>query len=72
MGTLDEGALVELFSMVFGCGVDVANEEFDIALLIEGLVALYENQPSIQRLANRFFSVKPSTSTEEDSSMPSE
>ncbi len=69
---LDEDALCELFSMIFGCPMDVANEEFDIALLVDGVVALYDNQPAIKRLVNRFFSVSRQPDTGDGSSMPSE
>lgn len=72
LGGLDEDALCELFSMVFGCPIDVANEHFDVALLIDGIVALYNNQPAIKRLVERFFSVSKPTSTSDDSSTPSE
>ncbi len=71
LGGLDEDALCELFSMIFGCPMDVANEEFDIALLVDGVVALYNHQPAIKRLVNRFFSVSKQPVIGEDSSTPS-
>ena len=60
---LDENALLELFDVLFGCGLDVAREEFDIAILIDGAVVMYENSPAIKRVMSRFFSVSSSTST---------
>ena len=59
----DADALLELFSLLFGCGMDVAREEFDISVLIDGAFAIYENSPAIKRLLNRFFSSSSSTST---------
>ena len=63
VGNFDTDALLELFSLLFGCGMDVAREEFDIAILIDGVFAIYENSPAIKRVLNRFFSSKDSTST---------
>ncbi len=60
---LQAESLVELFSLLFGCGVDVAREEFDIATLIDGAFALYENSPAIKRVLSRFFSSSSSTKT---------
>lgn len=66
---LDENALLELFDIVFGCGLEVARDEFDIAILIDGAVAIYENSPAIKRVISRFFSVSSSTSTPTDQSI---
>ena len=63
MEQLDADALIELFSLLFGCGIEVAREEFDIAILIDGCFSLYENSPAIKRVLNRFFSSSSSTST---------
>ncbi len=72
LGLLSDEALLELFSMIFGCGMDEANEYFEVDMLVEGMISLYQNQPAIKRLANRFFSAPKSKDTEEDSSTPSE
>ncbi len=61
-------ALIELFSMIFGCTTEVAEAEFDIATLVDGCVSIYENSSSIQRLVSRFFSGKVSTATPTDTS----
>ena len=63
MRHFDAEALVELFDLLFGCGLDVAREEFDIATLIDGAFAVYENSPSIKRVLSRFFSVTTSIAT---------
>jgi hypothetical protein len=68
LSQLDTDALIELYSLLFGCGIDVANEEFDIAVLIDGALALYENSPTIKKVMNRFFSSNRSTSTPIESS----
>jgi hypothetical protein len=60
---LDADALIELFSLLFGCGIEVAREEFDVAILVDGAFAMYENSPAIKRVLNRFFSSSSSTST---------
>src|SRR5512139_1309717 len=56
MQHFDADALVELFDLIFGCGLEVAREEFDIAILVDGVFALYENSPALKRVLNRFFS----------------
>jgi len=63
MQHFDADALVELFDLIFGCGLEVAREEFDIAILVDGVFALYENSPALKRVLNRFFSVTSSTVT---------
>lgn len=61
MQHFDAEALVELFDLIFGCGLEVAREEFDIAILVDGVFSLYESSPSIKRVLSRFFSVTSST-----------
>lgn len=60
-GNLPPQALLELFEIVFGCSKEEADKYFDIAVLVEGVIDLVNNQPSIQRLVQRFFSNAPST-----------
>ena len=59
---LDADALIELFSLLFGCGIEVARDGFDIAILIDGAFAVYENSPALKRVLNRFFSAAALTS----------
>ncbi len=56
LATLSGDALMELYVTVFGCPYDLAEEEFDLNQLIDGIVALYENSPIVKRLVSRFFS----------------
>jgi hypothetical protein len=69
---MNENALVQLFQTVFGCSRQVAEEEFDVSVLIDGLVAMYNNAPAIRKLTDRFFSAPSSDGTEGTSSTPSE
>lgn len=62
---MDEYALVDLFEVVFGCSHEVAEQDFDVVLLVDGLIAMYNNAPTIQKLVDRFFSQAPSENTEE-------
>ena len=68
LGQFTPASLIELFSMVFGCTTEVAEAEFDIATLVDGCVAIYENSASIKRLVSRFFSSRTSASTPTDTS----
>lgn len=65
-------ALIELYVIVLGCSKKFANEHFDIAVLIESLVLIYEEQPSFRRLFERFFSTSTLESDTEESSTKSE
>ena len=56
LGTLSGEALIEVYVLVFGCPVAVAEECFEIDTLVEGILALYENSKAIKRLVGRFFS----------------
>ncbi len=72
LSSLDEYALVELFQIVFGCSREIAEQDFDLVLMIDGLVAVYNQSPTIRKLADRFFSQASSESIEASNSMPSE
>lgn len=69
---LDEGALVDLFTAIVGCDPAVSEVHFDIATLIETAVAIYNGQPAIQRLIDRFFSTPNSSGSTEEHSTPSD
>ena len=68
LGSLDVESLLSLFIIVFGCTRKVAEEHFDISLLLEGAVSLFENQPSFKRIIDRFFSGPTSQPVMEESS----
>ena len=72
LSSLDEYALVELFQIVFGCSREVAEQDFDIILLVDGLIAVYNQSPTMRKLADRFFSQASSESTEDSNSTQSE
>lgn len=58
---LSVDALIDLFTLIIGCSTKFANENFDIAILIDAATIMYESQPSFQKVISRFFS--PTTST---------
>ena len=68
LSAIDADALVELFSLVFGCPLEAAKESFEIELLLDGVTAVYENQPAVKRLLNRFFLPKGSSASMGESS----
>jgi len=61
IGGLDEDALVDLFILAIGCTKEVAEVDFDVAILVEAVMAIYEQQPAIKKLLDRFFSSSSST-----------
>lgn len=72
VSALDGEGLIELFSAVFGCPKSDAMEYFDIDVLYEGVMAMYNSNSSIKRLVSRFFSNFVSTSSPLESSTQSE
>jgi hypothetical protein len=68
LGSLDTESMLSLFIIVFGCSRKEAEAHFDISLLLEGAVALFENQPSFKRIIDRFFSGHTSQPAMEESS----
>ncbi len=64
LDNLSPDALVELFAVIVGCTPKVAKAEFDIGILIDSATTVWDNQPGLRRLVNRFFF---STDSEEDS-----
>jgi len=65
---LTADALIDLFVVILGCSKTFANKHFDIAVLIEAVMLVYENQPSLGRVLGRFFS---QASSEESTEEPS-
>lgn len=59
-------ALVSLFDIVVGCGPEKAKKYFDIEILIDGVMAFFE-QPSIRRVIDRFFTTSESSDQTEES-----
>lgn len=65
---LSADALIDLFSLIIGCPKSFAEKHFDIAILIDALMLVYESQSSFQRVISRFFSPTTSTNDSEESS----
>jgi hypothetical protein len=65
-------ALVDLFGAVLGASRKFSRENFDIAVLIDAVIMVYEESPSVQRLVQRFFSTSNSENEEDSNSTQSE
>ena len=72
IGSLTADALIDLFVVILGCSKKFANENFDIALLIDAVFEVYDAQPSLGKVLSRFFSQTTSTENSEESSTTSE
>ena len=68
LGSLDDNGILTLFEIVFGCTRKVSEKHFDISLLVDGASSLFQHQPAIKRLSERFFSGPSSQSQEEETS----
>jgi hypothetical protein len=80
LGNLTSDALIDLFQVLVGCSKKDAEKYFDVGILVDTALEVYENQPGIRRLLDRFFSTEdspesteePSTSSEESTDTPTE
>lgn len=72
IGSLTADALIDLYIVVLGCSKKFANENFDIATLVDAVVEVYEAQPSIGKVLSRFFSQTTSVESSDESSTTSE
>lgn len=62
-------ALLSLFTTIVGCSDSVTDKYFDVGVLVDALVYVYENQPVVSKVIKRFFSGGSSVdSTESESS----
>jgi hypothetical protein len=66
--SLEPDALLSLFSVVIGCSMSTAKKEFDIGILIEAITTLWDNQPGIRSVVQRFFSEQSSSKEAEEES----
>jgi hypothetical protein len=67
---LDADALVDLFVVVTGCSSEDAEVYFDVSDLVDVSLTIYQNQPAIGKLLDRFFSQPESgPATEEPSTI---
>jgi len=69
---LDEDALIDLFQLLVGCSMEEAETYFDVATLIEVVIAVYNGQPAVGRLIDRFFSPSNSNNSTDAPSTTSE
>lgn len=73
MEALTTDALMDLFTALIGCAPEVTEVHFDINVLIDVLIEVYERQTAIRRLVERFFFTSDSEEeSTEESSMTSE
>lgn len=68
LANITSDALIDLFHVLVGCSKKDAEKYFDIGILVEVAMDVYENQPGIRRLIDRFFSTDESIESTEDSS----
>lgn len=72
LNVLTPEALVDLFALAIGCSKKFSREQFDIAILIEALQIIWDQQPAFRRVVERFFSSQDSSEQKESNSTLSE
>lgn len=72
ISNLDADAVIDLFTLVIGCPKEVSETHFDVSILVDSVILVYENQPALKRLLERFFSGGNSKDSTEDNSTISE
>lgn len=72
LGVLDADAIIDLFIVLTGCTKEEAEVYFDIAIMVDVAIEVYNRQTSLRRLLDRFFSQSNSGSTSEEPSTSSE
>lgn len=65
---LTADALIDLFVVLVGCSEEDAEIYFDISILVDVAFEVYNRQPALRRIIERFFSAPSSEETEEDES----
>jgi len=58
--TLDDEALTTLFKFVFGCSEAEVEKHFDLLLLVDAIVCLWESESVYREVVSRFFSTTQS------------
>lgn len=58
LNNLSTDALIQLFVLVIGCSKRIAEQEFDIGILVDSILIIWEEQPGLRNLVNRFFSTQ--------------
>lgn len=69
---LDADALIDLFTVLVGCPPEDSEVYFDVAILVDVVIEVYNRNTSLRRLVDRFFSSGNSEEPTEDLSTPSE
>lgn len=52
---LTADALIDLFTAMVGCSKEESELYFDISILVEVVIEVYNRQPAVRRLLDRFF-----------------
>jgi hypothetical protein len=63
---LTADALIDLFVALVGCPKEDAEIYFDIGILVDVILMVYEEQPAVRRLIDRFFSTPVSEEKPEE------
>lgn len=69
---LDADALIDLFAVLVGCPQEDAEVYFDVAILVDTVIEVYQRNQSLRRLVDRFFSSGNSEKDTESNSTTSE
>lgn len=72
LGSIEPDALLDLYEIAFGCTEEFCEENFDIADLVDAVMMIYNEHPTIRRLVDRFFSTNNSSEEQDEDSTPSE
>lgn len=68
LNSLDEDALLEIFQIILGVDEKFAEKYFDVAVLLDAAILVYQEHPSVRKLLDRFFFMPNSAPIEKDSS----
>lgn len=61
-------AMLGLYMILLGCELEFAEENFDLADLIDAVLTTYKEHPTIKKIVDRFFSGNSSDAGETDDS----
>jgi hypothetical protein len=72
IGSIEPDAMLDLYEIVLGCTSEFSEKNFDIADLVEAVVTVYNEHPTIRRLVDRFFSTDNLSEEQAEDSTPSD
>jgi hypothetical protein len=72
LGSIEPDALLGLYEIILGCSANFSEKNFDIADLVDAIVMVYNEHPTIRRLIDRFFSTDSLSEEQVEDSTPSE